>query len=56
MVLTLPQALVIFELVRENMPVRGLGVDRLTHSHHPTRVTGNESGYGVFVYGVRDML
>jgi hypothetical protein len=25
--LTLPQSLVIFELLRENMPVRGLGVD-----------------------------
>jgi hypothetical protein len=37
-------------LVRENMPVRGLGVDsytseiNLTHSHHPTRATGDESG------------
>jgi hypothetical protein len=28
-------------LVRENMPVRGLGVDR---SNYPTRATGNESG------------
>ena len=47
-VLTLPQSLAKFELVRENhrdnMPVRRSGVDRrAAHSHHPTRATGNES-------------